>query len=292
MKILLIGGLGYVGSYLYEYLSLKNIKIDVCDYNTRGNPANIPLKFFYNYSELKEKDLKKYNSILWFAGHSSVDISVKDPLGALENNFSNLILLLRKIKNKNVKFIYASSASVYSSKKNIYSKETDKIFPKTNYYDISKCLFDNSVSKFYENFFGLRMGTVSGFSKNFRQELIFNKMCSDSIYKKKIFISNHKSYRSILFLSDLAKVIYLLLIKKTTPGIYNLASHSSSIGNLSRVVSKFFNSKIKQFPNSSTYSFKMNISKIKKIGFKNEENLYRELNKICIDLKNNEKRIF
>ena len=54
-----------------------------------------------------------FTHILWFAGHSSVQKSKSDPIGAMRNNVTSLFELACKLPT-DVKLVYASSASVYS----------------------------------------------------------------------------------------------------------------------------------------------------------------------------------
>lgn len=289
MKILLIGGRGYVGSFLYDFLSSKEYQIDICDDGRRSNNSNAFVKYPFNYDNLTSKIINDYDYILWFAGHSSVGVSNSDPIGAIENNAIALIDLLKKIPSKKIKFIYASSASLYNGHVD-YANEMLKVVPNKNPYDISKFVFDYLASQYHSNIFGLRMGTICGYSKNIRKELVFNKMCLDAHFLKEINVANPKSERSLLFLIDLVEIINLLINSpKAKPGIYNALSYNTSIGDLSKLIANYFNASIKIHPDSPTYSFRMNIDKIKEIGFIPKWSVNDHLVRFKKDIKKNEK---
>jgi len=288
MKLLLIGGLGYIGSYLYPYLKLQLHEIDICDDLRRGNPSNLPCIYPYDYHGLSSKELSKYDAILWFAGHSSVIAAVDDPKGAINNNMIHLIDLLKKLPSENIKFIYASTASLYSGEVG-YATETARVVPYENTYDISKFSFDYLSKSYHTNLFGLRMGTLAGFSSNIRTELIFNQMCLSAYFTKRVKVSNKTKLRSLLFLSDLAEIVTILLKNtKAEPGFYNAASFSYSIGELSNMISNFFHAEIITLPDTDTYSFNINTEKIASLGFKNTSNFYNQIEQFKNEIKKNE----
>ena len=273
MKLLLIGGLGYIGSYLYNYLTSLGMQVSVCDDSRRLNPGLVPCHYPYNYNDLSAKELIKYDAILWFAGHSSVKVATQDPKGAITNNMTNLLDLLQKISSVDTKFIFASTASLYSGEKGLAS-ESAKVLPNENAYDISKFAFDYLSQSYHPRLYGLRMGTLAGYSQNLRSELIFNQMCLSAHFKGKLNIANKTKFRSLLFLSDLAEIIKILLTEASPiPGFYNCASHSSTIGELGGHIADYFSAKIIELPDSDTYSFQIDTSKIASIGFKNTYSL-------------------
>lgn len=288
MKLLLIGGLGYIGSFLYPHLVAKQYHVDICDDLRRGNPAKFPCKFSFDYHDLSSKELSNYDSILWFGGHSSVTQSMDDPKGAINNNMIHLMDLLKKIPSDNTKFIYASTASLYSGELGL-ADEDARVVPYNNIYDISKFSFDYLAKNYHSNLYGIRMGTLSGYSKNIRPELIFNQMCLRAYFTKKVIVTNRIKSRSLLFLKDLASIIELLLTSNNaTPGFYNAASISTNIDNLSKRISSFFNAELLYGPDSNTYSFQINTAKIEKLGYIKSDNLDLHIAEFIDSIKKNE----
>jgi len=255
-KILIIGCLGYVGSYLSEKFSKS--------YQITGVDSKKKKSFFKNkfvckkYQNLPKGFLKQFNYIFFFAGLSSVKESIKDDIKTVNENTIDLWKLAEKCNNK-TKLIYASSASVHNQSKKTLS---------VNSYDASKMASDILMKYSKIKTLGLQMATISGISYATREELIFNAMCINSIKKKKIFLSNPESYRGLLFLEDLYKVISNVINNKIN--FWNRSIQCCSctfkIKEIADIISKEFSSKIYRMKNSKTYSFK--IHSIRKFGIK------------------------
>jgi len=207
MKLLVIGGLGYVGSRICKTLAGLSFDVTVVDDCRRGLwDGGSGLKVLrQSYNTLSKDAIQPFDAVLWFGGHSSVPLSIADPSGAVKNNCTDLIQLVEKI-NLEVPFIYASTGSLYSKCDGDIAPSSESELariPEYNAYDCSKFAFDYLLPNIRDNFFGLRFGTISGFSDSLRPELIFNKMNIDAFFRKKIELMNPNAFRSILFLNDL-----------------------------------------------------------------------------------------
>lgn len=129
MKILVTGGLGYVGSHTVVALQQHGFEVIIID-----NLSNASVKVLKGISaitgitpvferlDLREKEsvaafFKKHigiQGVIHFAAFKAVEESLKEPLRYYENNIHTLIyllqeMLLRKIYN----FIFSSSCTVY-----------------------------------------------------------------------------------------------------------------------------------------------------------------------------------
>lgn len=258
-KILIIGCLGYVGSYLSERFA-KNHQITGVD--SKKKKSFFKNKFVCKkYQNLSKEFLKQFNYIFFFAGLSSVQESIKDDIKTINENTIELWKLAEKCNNK-TKLIYASSASVH----NLHNQSKKTI--SVNSYDASKMASDILMKYSKIKTLGLQMATISGLSYATREELIFNAMCINSIKKKKIFLSNPESYRGLLFLEDLYKVLLNVINNKIN--FWNTSIQCCSctfkIKEIANIISKEFSSKIYRMKNSKTYTFK--IHPIRKFGIK------------------------
>ncbi len=128
-KILVTGGLGFIGSHTvvelqnegYEVViidNLSNSTIDVLDKIT-SITGKEPL---YENLDLKNQEsvqefFKKHNTIagvIHFAASKAVGESVEKPLKYYHNNISTLIYVLEEMRENSVKnFIFSSSCTVY-----------------------------------------------------------------------------------------------------------------------------------------------------------------------------------
>lgn len=261
-KLLLVGGCGYIGSYLYPQLQRDGFEVDICDLTLRGNPG-YPIRFAHDYALLTAEQLSDYTHVLWFAGHSSVASAMADPTGALRNNCLKLFELTQKLAPQ-ARIIYASTASLYSCADRIPvpSMEEQLIFPRNNPYDISKFAFDYIAAGFVNDFVGLRMGTLCGHSPNLRRELIFNKMNLSALECGKVEVSNRQSYRSLLFLSDLYQVVRRCVeIEKVASGFINVASLSLSIGDIAERIAAHHQVGVIEHAGIPGYSFMLDVRK-------------------------------
>ena len=259
--ILLIGGCGYVGSYLFQRLLAQGYRVSVCDRLARGNPLALPIKAL-DYNDLTPESLAPFDTVLWFAGHSSVGQSITDPQGAIANNCLNLFSLAKKLPTK-TRLIYASTASLYPlDDAGAPISEASLIrIPAQNAYDISKFAFDYLAEHFLERFHGLRMGTVSGYSPNLRPELIFNAMNLSAFKTGTVRVKNAAAFRTILFLSDLWTLVDHLIRHDAPSGFYNAGSITASIGEFGQQIAKAWGAAVIDEGESPTYSFKLDCSK-------------------------------
>jgi UDP-glucose 4-epimerase len=265
--ILLIGGAGYIGSYLLPRLQDDGFNVDVCDIGLRGYPHGA-VRYACDCAALDRHALERYSHILWFAGHSSVGAAISDPQGALQNNCLNLVTL-RANAPASARIIYASSASLYStalSKRNDdppWSKETQDLIVNINAYDMSKFVFDYIAQGFLQNFVGLRLGTVSGWSPNLRKELLFNAMNLAAMTDGRVCLANPLAFRSILFLDDLYKVVSACI---ETPdledGFFNVASVTGAMSEFATAIAGHHGAALEALPASPTYSFRLDTSKV------------------------------
>ena len=241
-KILLIGGNGYLGCRIYEYL--LNKKYDVTNLDLGWFGIVYPETIQKDYRDLTKEELSKYTHIILLAGHSSVSMCGGELTSCFNNNVFNFTNLLNKIDD-NQTLIYSSTLAVYGNNPKLVTEE-DPIKKALNVYDYTKIAREN-IANFYPNkkLMGLRFGSVSGFSPNFRNENLLNALTLSSINQQPLTISNGDAYRSVLGLNDLCcaidKIIEVDIIKNK---IYNLTSISDKIINFGYEVKRLKDSEL------------------------------------------------
>ncbi len=265
-NILLIGGAGYIGSFLLPRLIAEGFLVDVCDTGSRGF-VHGPVRYPCSYAALTHEELAPYDDVLWFGGHSSVSAAINDPWGALGNNCLDMVALRTRLR-PDARLIYASTASLYSaaidsSRDDLpLSGEDRELVVNINAYDMSKFVFDYIAKGFLKNFIGLRLGTVSGFSPNLRPELLFNAMNISALREGRVCVANPQAFRSILFLDDLYQAVRACLTRRNLEdGFFNLASATLTVGELGGRIAVYHGARIETLPPSPTYSFRLDTSK-------------------------------
>ncbi len=254
-KILLIGD-GYIGQFLFSSLNERGFDCTVISKTIKENSNK---KIERRYQDLTSKFLGNFTHIFWFAGHSSVEKSKSDPIGAMRNNVVSLFELACKLP-ASAKLVYASSASVYSGLEGgKISSIGDGLLSSVNEYDSSKKSFDLLIENVDFNAVGLRMGTVCGYSSKLRPELIFNAMNISALEKKLVNVTNKRSFRTILFLDDLlCTVLDQLETQRTSQKFLNVGSLNLSIGDLANNIADFYGVPVVDHGDTGTYSFSMN----------------------------------
>lgn len=142
-KILVTGGLGYIGSHVvvelqnnnYEVLildDLSNSSLDVLE----GIEQITKVKPIFEKIDLKSKEFvtdffkehSNLDGVIHFAASKAVEESVNNPLKYYENNIGSLINLLKELSElASQKFIFSSSCTVYGQADQLPITETTPI---------------------------------------------------------------------------------------------------------------------------------------------------------------------
>lgn len=248
MKLLVLGGTGYIGTKLIDYLKTQT-KMSIVVVDSENYNGSVKKRADVHYITAKFQDLPKsfyseFSDIVLLAGQGSVSNS-KNVLNVIDNNVRNFAWLLDIITPEQ-KLIYASSSSVYGRTNN---KEVDEEFSKRsgyepyNYYDWSKQTIDQLAELSGKHYYSLRFGTVNGFSRNLRNDVMINSMSFNAKKNGKIFVSNNNVNRPILGVSDLSRAILSIIQngRKELSGVYNLNSFNATVGEIANKVSKIWN---------------------------------------------------
>ena len=163
MKILVTGGLGYIGSHTCVELLNEGFDIVIVD-NLSNSKEEVKDKIekitnkkiqFYKIDVCdKEKltnifDENNIDAVIHFAGFKAVGESVEKPLMYYRNNLDSTLTLLEVMQEHNVKKIaFSSSATVYGKPKSLPIKE-DFPLSATNPYGQTKLMIENILRDLY-----------------------------------------------------------------------------------------------------------------------------------------------
>lgn len=189
MKIVVTGGLGFIGSnfvnYLYDNFDVDILVIDSCTYAANKNsiPSDVPL-LIKDICDVKYHELGEYEYIVNFAAESHVDNSITNGHPFIKSNVEgtfNLIECARKNK-KLIKFIQISTDEVYGDMAdswaiNASASEHNELKP-SSYYSASKASSDLLVlsAKRTYNLPYLITRTCNNFGENQNQEKFLPKI--------------------------------------------------------------------------------------------------------------------
>jgi len=154
MKVLVTGGLGYIGSH--TVVELQNEGHDVIVIDDLSNSSKDVLKGITKITgitpEFEELDLKEkhkvkdffkrhqdIDGVIHFAASKAVGESVKKPLSYFENNVTTLVYVLQELqKLKCQNFIFSSSCTVYGEADKLPITENSPIKPAESPYGNTK----------------------------------------------------------------------------------------------------------------------------------------------------------
>mgnify|MGYP001191115586 FL=1 len=279
MKILITGVAGFIGFNFAKYLLNKNFTIYGIDnfddyYSIKFKILRLKeLKkkdnfFFKKVDITKKNDLKKYFKkknfylIFHFAAQAGVRYSLINPKKYIKVNKEGFENIVKNSKNlKNLKRIfYASSSSVYGSRKKFPSKESSKLIPQSVYAQTKlqnelfakKTLKDNKF-----DLIGLRFFTVYG--EWGRPDMFIFKILFAHKNNKDFYLNNFGNHeRDFTYIKDVVKILEnLIKIKNFKQKILNVcSSRPINIKNLSDYLKK--NLKIKKIIEIKKNSYDVN----------------------------------
>ncbi len=154
MKILVTGGLGFIGSHTVVELQKKGYDVVIIDNLSNSNIEVLEgitkitgKKPLFEKLDLKEKSLvknffKRHNDIkgiIHFAASKAVNESIEKPLLYYENNIHSLVYLLEQMKERGLQnFIFSSSCTVYGEPDELPITEKAPIKPALSPYGNTK----------------------------------------------------------------------------------------------------------------------------------------------------------
>jgi len=246
-KIIITGGLGFIGSNLVELLINKKFKVINIDkvtyssnfYNTREYLKNKNYKFIKcdlnNKIKLK-KIIFKYKPIGIFnlAAETHVDRSIDGPESFIKSNILgvfNLLEIFRKYskKNKKTRLIHISTDEVYGD---ILKGRSHEGFPykPSSPYAASKAASDHLVSSYVRTF--KIPAIVTNCSNNYgpkqHPEKLIPKLIYNILNNKSLPIyGNGKNSREWIFVEDHCEALLKVFQKGKIGEFYNIGSNKN-----------------------------------------------------------------
>tara|TARA_B110000971_G_scaffold120612_1_gene123510 strand:- start:310 stop:1329 length:1020 start_codon:yes stop_codon:yes gene_type:complete len=245
-KIIVTGGLGFIGSNLIELLLSKNyyvINIDKVTYssnfyNTNDFKNNKKYKFIKcDINDKKiEKIFNKYKPIGIFnlAAETHVDRSIDSPKTFIESNILgvyNILEIFKKFSKKNIKtkLIHISTDEVYGD---ILKGRTDENFPyrPSSPYAASKASSDHLVSSYVRTY--KIPAIITNCSNNYgpkqHPEKLIPKLIYNIITNKLLPIyGKGTNSREWIFVKDHCEALVKIFHKGKIGNFYNIGSNKN-----------------------------------------------------------------
>ena len=291
MRLLITGGLGFIGSHLVDSLRNKNHEIviltkslskkrNILELGSNIEIKKIDVTNFKKVGEIIEKF--KPQIIIHLAGNTSHSKSFENPIRDIDSNTKTTLFMLEKIKEMKLscRFILGSTFIVVGKPKDLPVTENTSCNPTTIYG--TNRLASEHLCKIYHNVYGIKTN-IFRITNSYgpREQIIPKKNAVNflihqasknnvlNIYNKGEF------FRDLIYVDDVISGINII-IKKGKPGELYWISSGKKIWfkDFAKILQKITHCNI-AFPKTPSYTktvdvgnFVVNNSKLKKLGWK------------------------
>jgi len=304
-KILVTGGSGFIGSAIVKYLVKKDIDVIVYDNNSRGrverlNSIKKKIKFIKGDIRDKKKLFsidENIETVIHLAYVNGTKFFYKKPYEILDIAINGFINILEFSKKKRVKNFYlASSSEVYQNPNRIPTTEKEMLKipdvhnPRYSYGGgkiISELYGIHFAKKFFKKFIIFRPHNVYG--KDMGNDHVIPEFIArfKALGKKKKFLiyGTGNEVRSFIHINDFISGFDKIFCRGKNQEIYNIGtSEKVKISKLFKIISKLMGKKVKlkktKILKGSPSLRCPDITKIKKLGFKQKISLKDGLDKV------------
>lgn len=170
MRLLVLGGAGYIGSHTAVELLDRGYEVVIADNLITGYKQAVPKEAVFYQGDIRDYNFlnnlfktEKIDAVIHFAAFSLVGESVTNPLKYYENNLYGTKVLLQAMIDNNVdKIVFSSTAATYGEPENIPILESDRTCP-TNPYGETKLAMEKMM-KWSANAYQLRYVSLRYFN--------------------------------------------------------------------------------------------------------------------------------
>ena len=240
MRILIIGGCGFLGTHLSQALLDQGHKVNVLDIK-KTKELNKKVKFIKgnlnNFKDLK-KAFKNCNVIFHMGGISDIKYSIINPLETIRTNIMGTTNVLQLCVDKKIKkIIFASSIYVKSSQGGFYKVSKQ----------CSESLIKEYSKRYNLNYTIIRYGSVYGPGASVNNGI--TKILNSFIKKKKFqYDGTRRAKRRFIYVKDAIQASIKMIEKKfNSKSVLITGSNLMKINDVMKTIAKIL--KTNQKPN-------------------------------------------
>ena len=303
-KVVVTGGLGFIGSHLIESLN-ENNNVVIVDNQSSGDIKNVKdfdfTKIDTNLGDITQMNLENIfegaDYVFHMAAMTSVTQSVMDPIGCNEINITGTLKVLEASRKCGVKkLVFSSSAAVYGETESLPISEKIPINPLSPYAvaKVTGELYCNiyseiyglpTVSLRYFNVFGPRQDPESDYASVI--PIFVDKMLKN---ETPVIYGDGEQTRDFIHVKEVVEANILSAESKET-GVFNIGlGKSISINQLFEIVKNAIGKDIKpKYEDARVGEIKhslADISKARSIGYIPKGNLVDDLSDTINSIKN------
>jgi len=239
MKLLITGGLGFIGSNFVRHMLNKHDNIQITNIDklsTGSNPENlkdieIDKRYKLIKGDIADKDLiknlvKEADAIVNIAAETHVDRSIADPWIFLNSNTLGAVTLFEAAKNDDKRILHVSTDEVYGDILEGSFKETDRLKPSSP-YSASKAAAD-LFAQAYRRTYNLDIVIVRC-TNNYGPYQFPEKLIPKTIIRSLLNLpipvyGKGTNIRDWIYVQDFCEAIDIALNKGKSGEIYNVSA--------------------------------------------------------------------
>ena len=241
MKLLVTGGLGFIGSnFILKILNekQKNSVVNVDAELFGSNHQNLEsVKNHENYRFVKgnitnrhlmEDLISECDAVVNFAAESFVDRSIADANPFLVSNIRGTFTILDIIKEQKKRLVQISTDEVFGSLESTTAKENSRFNPSSPYAATKAAaeLLINSYIVTHDCDCVITRCTNNYGSRQFPEKLIPKALILASQNKKVPIYGEGKNIRDWIFVDDHCEAVYNVLLKGRSGESYNISANN------------------------------------------------------------------
>ena len=254
MRLLVTGGLGFIGSNFILKTLNENKDIEIVNIDAQLDGSNIKnlqnLKNSHNYEFVKgnitnkkfmEEQIEKCDAVVNFAAQSFVDRSINDANPFLVSNIRGAFTILDIITKQKKRMIQISTDEVFGSLSEGTANEESKFNPSSPYAATKAAseLIINSYSVTYGSDVIITRCTNNYGPRQFAEKLIPKTIILANQNHKIPIYGNGSNIRDWIYVDDHCDAVSLVLFNGVSGKSYNISANNE-IDNLT-IVKKILN---------------------------------------------------
>jgi nucleoside-diphosphate-sugar epimerase len=242
MKVLVVGGAGYIGGAVTELLLAEQIPF--CVYDSLLYEAHYLKRVDFIRGDVRDTSklcrlIKNFTHVIWLAA------IVGD--GACEVNPE----LTVDVNQRAVQWLATNyhGRIVFTSTCSVYGQDEDEVTEESRLLPLSLYAKTKAAAELFlrdENSLVFRLGTAFGVSDTYsrpRMDLALNYMTANALTKGELSVFGGTQWRPLVHVKDIAQAIVHNL-ERPVRGVYNLAAQNLQIKDLAAIIRRMTGCKV------------------------------------------------
>ena len=293
MKIFVTGACGYKGHILIPKLLARGYSVIAFDIMWFGNflhPHPLLECIRGDVRDIELINLDGVDAIIHLSSIANDPCGDLDPKLTWEVSALSTMQLADKARRKGIlRFIYASSGSVYGVKEESQVTEDLELKPISE-YNKTKMVSERVLLSYGQDMAVqiVRPATVCGYSPRMRLDVSVNMLTMQALTRGKITVFGGNQTRPNIHIDDITDVYLHLLDNPHVTGIYNAGFENISIIEIAQLVIKHIPAEIIVSDSNDPRSYRVNSDRLLATGFKPSKSVEHAIREIIAKFRSGE----